>query len=245
MREYDDLVGSMLIGSWLAAMLYGLTVCKTWEYVARSNMLWLAVFLAICVVVGLVGAIIISVTLAGADYSARNKAATGVVVFTVGTAGADILIALALIWKLVTIKTSFINPSPLIHRLVVGAIRTGSTTSTIAVVVVMSYYINNESNVPTAFNYLMSPMYVVTLLYNLNLQRRDGPSGSGPSVTGRSDNRVTDISLGVQFRHTTVVTMDSAVGNAPRTVDPATSYGETKVKEDTNSGPFTLKSSCV
>ncbi|KAJ7263537.1 hypothetical protein C8J57DRAFT_1333774 [Mycena rebaudengoi] len=321
MGQYDDLVGSMLIGSWLAAMLYGLTVCKTWEYVVRypkdvrfrkglllccifssslsmvgafanvyyptvtfwgnpvglekqlwgfpvyvmfnsvtgamvdaflirrlyrlSNMLWLAVFLAICVVVGLVGAIIISVTLAGADYSSRNKAATGVVFFTVGTAGADILIAVALIWKLVTMKTSFINTSPLIHRLIVGAIQTGSTTSTIAVVVVVSYYINKESNVPTAFNYMMSPMYVVTLLYNLNLQRRDGTRRSGTGRSRSTDNRVTDISLGIQFHHTTVVTMDSAVGNAARTVDPSTSYGETKVKEDTNSGPFTLTSSCV
>jgi hypothetical protein len=55
--------------------------------------------------------------------------------------------------------------------------------------------------VPTAFNYMMSPLYVVTLLYNLNLQRCDGTSGPGGSGTGRSrstDNRVTDISLGVR-----------------------------------------------
>ncbi|KAJ7916674.1 hypothetical protein B0H13DRAFT_2323150 [Mycena leptocephala] len=316
--RYDDLVGSMLIGSWLGAMLYGLTVCKSWEYVARypkdvrfrkglllccifssslsmvgafanvyyptvtfwgnpmglekqlwgfpvyvmfnsvtgamvdaflirrlyrlSNMLWLAVFLAICVVVGLVGAIIISVSRGPITLRCRNNAATGVVIFTAGTAGADILIAVALIWKLVTMKTS------LIHRLVVGAIQTGSTTSTIAVVVVVSYYINKESNVPTAFNYMMSPLYVVTLLYNLNLQRCDGTSGPGRSGTGRSrstDNRLTDISLGVQFYHTTVVTTDSADGNALRTVDPSTSYGETKAKEDTNGEPFMLASSCV
>ncbi|KAJ7736427.1 hypothetical protein B0H16DRAFT_1730767 [Mycena metata] len=219
MGHYDNLVGSMLIGSWLAAMLYGLTLCKSWEYVARypkdvrfrkglllccvfssslsmvgafanvyyptvtfwgnpvelekqggfrfahhrcwtnpivtgamvdaflirrlyrlSNMLWLAVFLAIFVVVGLVGAILISVSLAGADYSSRNNAATGVVIFTAGTAGADILITIALIWKLVTMKTE------LIHRLVIGAIQTGSTTSTIVIVIVVSYYMNKESN---------------------------------------------------------------------------------------------------
>jgi len=205
-----------------------------------SNMLWLAVFLAICVVAGFVGAIIISVTIAGADYSSRNKAATGVVIFTAGTAGADILIAVGLIWKLVTMKTSSINTRSLIHRLVVGTIQTGSTTSTLAVVVLVSYYINKEGNVPTAFNYMMSPLYVVTLLYNLNLQRRDGTSGSRST-----DNRVTDISLGVQFYHTTVVTTDSADRNALRTVDPSTSYGKTKVKEDTNGEPFMLTSSCV
>ncbi|KAJ7759839.1 hypothetical protein B0H14DRAFT_2974051 [Mycena olivaceomarginata] len=317
MGQYDDLVGSMLIGSWLAAMLYGLTVCKTWEYVARypkdvrfrkglllccifssslsmvgafanvyyptvtfwgntvglekqlwgfpvyvmfnsvtgamvdaflirrlyrlSNMLWLAVFLAICVVVGLVGAIIISVTLAGADYSSRNQAATGVVIFTV-----DILIAVALIWKLVTMKASFINTNSLIHRLVVGAIQTGSTTSTIAVVVMVSYYINKESNVPTAFNYMMSPLYVVTLLYNLNLQRCDGTSGSGRSGKGRSrsmDNGVTDISLGIRESLLKQVTsLRSRLSNASQ---PSTSHGETKVKEATNGEPFMLTSSCV
>ncbi|KAJ6449330.1 hypothetical protein C8R45DRAFT_1044882 [Mycena sanguinolenta] len=316
MGQYDGLIGSMLIGSWLAAMLYGLTVCKTWEYVARypkdvrfrkalllccifssslsmvgafanvyyptvtfwgnpvgvqkqlwgfpvyvmfnsitgamvdaflirriyrlSKMLWLPVFLAICVVIGLAGAVIISVTIAGADYSSRNKAATGAVIFAAGTAGADILITVALIWNLVSMKTNFIKTDSLIHRLVRGAIQTGSTTSTIAVVVVVSYYINKESNVPTAFNYLMSPLYVVTLLYNLNLQRPDGSSGFG-----RTENRVTDISLGgVQFYHTTVVTADSADGN---TVYPSTSYGKTKEKEkeDTNGEPFVLTSSGV
>ncbi|KAJ6619624.1 hypothetical protein B0H10DRAFT_2025451 [Mycena sp. CBHHK59/15] len=324
MAQYDALVGTMLIGSWFAAMLYGLVVCKTWEYVARypkevrfrkalllccmfstslsmvgafanvyyptvtfwgntvrmeqqlwgyplyvisnsvtgamvdaflirrlyrlSNMLWLAVFLSICVVVGLVGAIIISVTQAGVDFSSRNKAATGVVIFTAGTATADILIAVSLIWKFVTMQTSFINTSSLIDRLVVGAFQTGSTTSTVAVAVVVAYYLDKESNVPTVFNYLMSPLYVVTLLYNLNLQRRDGTSGSGRPGIGRSrptENIVTDISLGVQFYHTTGVKTESADGNAPRTVDPSTSYGETKVKEDTHSKPFTLTSSCV
>ncbi|KAF8168825.1 hypothetical protein K438DRAFT_1983679 [Mycena galopus ATCC 62051] len=311
----------MLISTWFAAMLYGLALCKTWEYVARypkdvrfrkalllccmfstslsmvgafanvyyptvtfwgntvqmqkqlwgyplyaisnsvtgamvdaflirrlyrlSKMLWLAVFLAICVVVGLVGAIIIGVSQAGVDFSSRNKVATGVLVFTVGTATADILIAVSLIWKLVTMKTSFITTSSLIDRLVVGAFQTGSTTSMVAVAVVISYYLDKESNVPGVFNYLMSPLYVVTLLYNLNLQRRDGTSGSGRHGLGRSrptENIVTDISLGVQFYNTTVATTDSADGNAPRTVNP---YGEAKVKEDTNSEPFALTSSCV
>ncbi|KAF8213000.1 hypothetical protein K438DRAFT_1957583 [Mycena galopus ATCC 62051] len=333
MGQYDDLVGSMLIGSWLAAMLYGVTVCKAWEYVARypkdvrfrkglllccifssslsmvgafanvyyptvtfwgnsvglemrlwgfpvyvvfnsvtgamvdaflirrlyrlSKILWLAIFLAICVVLGpgesaasaallpplaaraaFVGAIVISFSLAGANYSSRNQAAIGVVIFSAGTAGADILIAVALIWQLVTIQTSLITTNSLIYRLVVGAIQTGSTTSTIAIAVVVSYYINQESNVPTALNYMMSPLYVVTLLYNLNLQRRDGTSG-------RTDNRGTDISLGVQFYLTTVVTMDSPDENAPRTVDPSTNYSETKEKKKIDGGPFMLTPSGI
>ncbi|KAF8142495.1 hypothetical protein K438DRAFT_1877948, partial [Mycena galopus ATCC 62051] len=129
-----------------------------------SNMLWLAVFLSICVTVGLVGAIIISVSQAGVDPSSRNKAATGVVIFIVGTTTVDILIAVSLIWKLVTMKTSFVNISSLIHRLVVGAFQTGSTTSTVAVAVVVTYYLDKESNVSTVFNYLMSPLYVIILL---------------------------------------------------------------------------------
>ncbi|KAF8142492.1 hypothetical protein K438DRAFT_1877945 [Mycena galopus ATCC 62051] len=128
-----------------------------------SNMYWLAVFLSICVAVGLVDAIIISVSQTGGDFS-RNKAATGVVIFIVGTTTVDILIAVSLIWKLVTMKTSFVNISSLIHRLVVGAFQTGSTTSTVAVAVVVAYYLDKESNVPGVFNYLMSPLYVATLL---------------------------------------------------------------------------------
>ncbi|KAF8173146.1 hypothetical protein K438DRAFT_1772250 [Mycena galopus ATCC 62051] len=116
----------------------------------------------------------------------RNKAATGVLIFTVGTVTADILIAVSLIWKLVTMKTSFITTSSLIDRLVVGAFQTGSTA------------------------WLPSQ--------NLNLQRRDGTSGLGGPGIGPSrptENIVTDISLGVQFYHTRVVTTDSANGNVP------------------------------
>ncbi|KAJ7839677.1 hypothetical protein B0H14DRAFT_3458530 [Mycena olivaceomarginata] len=82
----------------------------------------------------------------------------------------------------------------LIKRLVVGAVQTGSTTSfytaryeLAAVATMVSYYIldegTNDSNIPThsipgpggtvsmAIYYLIGPLYMLTLLYNLNLRQ--------------------------------------------------------------------------
>jgi hypothetical protein len=103
-----------------------------------------------------------------------------------------------------------IHDNRLIYRLIIGAIQTGSTTSTVAVATMVAYYIRKGSSngalysinhsiqtrihslggpVPTAFHYLIGPLYMLTLLYNFNLRRyRAGLSRSG---SRRSDTRLT------------------------------------------------------
>ncbi|KAJ7805105.1 hypothetical protein B0H14DRAFT_3485389 [Mycena olivaceomarginata] len=265
MGQYNDLLGSIVIGSWLSAILYGVVVCKTWEYLrwnppsedARmrkalllccivsssiamvaqlanptvtfwgntvaiqtqywpvpvyvmgnsltgamvetfliyrvyqlTKILWITLFLAVWVV-GLAGAVMVSESIAMAsEIASRHEAATAALIWTVGTAVGDILIAVALIWKLITMRTSYKSTNSLIHRLIIGAIQTGSTTSTVAVATMVAYYIRKDnSNVPTAFHYLIGPLYMLTLLYNFNLRRyRAGLSRSG---SRRSDTRLT------------------------------------------------------
>ncbi|KAJ7314504.1 hypothetical protein DFH08DRAFT_432218 [Mycena albidolilacea] len=318
MGQYDDLLGSILISSWLSAILYGMVVCKTWEYLrwnppsedsrARKALLlcctvsssiamvaqlanvyyptvtfwgntvaiqtqywpvpvyvmgnsltgamvetfliyrvyqltkslWITLFLAVWVVIGLVGAVMVSVIIAMAsEIASRHEAATAALIWTVGTAVGDILIAVALIWKLITMRTSYKSTNSLIHRLIIGAIQTGSTTSTVAVATMVAYYIRKDSsNVPTAFHYLIGPLYMLTLLYNFNLRRyRAGLSRSG---SRRSETRLTALDAmgmdGIHVHRTAVVSIDSPATNAPRsTVDTA------KVSPDTRGVTFSAK----
>ncbi|KAJ7837681.1 hypothetical protein B0H14DRAFT_3460007 [Mycena olivaceomarginata] len=344
MVNYDDFLGSVLIGFWLSAMLYGVVVCKTCEYLLwysasgdshvrkglllcctvsssigmttqlanvyyptvtfggntvaiqeqywpvpvyviansltgamvdayliqrvyrLSGILWISLFLALCVLLGLPDLIAagrriyVAVTLTIAnDISSRNKALTAGLIWTFGTAAGDILIAAALIWKLITMRTSYKATKS--SRLVVGAIQTGSTTSTVAVASMVSYFIGkpgkDSSNgarsissfnaiqysnspthpiggaVPTALHYLVCPMCMLTLLYNLNLRRhRDEDASTGDSdltatystrpnaMWMSSETRLTEPDTmcldSMHLHRTAIISMDPLEGDAPR-----------------------------
>ncbi|KAJ7860059.1 hypothetical protein B0H14DRAFT_3863864 [Mycena olivaceomarginata] len=313
MVHYDDLIGSILIASWLSAMLYGVVVCEIWEYLCwdtasgdsrvrkwlllcctasssigmatqfanvyyptvtfwgntvaiqkqywpvpvyviansltaamvdayliqrvyrLSGILWISLFLALCVLLGLAGGFMVAVTLTiASDISSRNKALTAGLIWTFGTAAGDIFIAAALIWKLITMRTSYKATNSLIQRLVVGAIQTGSTTSTVAVASMVSYFIGKDgSNVPTAFHSLVAPLYMLTLLYNFNLRRYRGDliiRGSDRTethLTGR-DSMCMD---NIHVHRTAVVSIDLPDRNAP----------PSKVSENTEGQVFAAK----
>ncbi|KAJ6484640.1 hypothetical protein C8R45DRAFT_998875 [Mycena sanguinolenta] len=316
MAQYDNLFGSILISSWLASMLYGVVIYKTWEYVIwypkelyRSKVLllccivssslamiaqfsnvyyptvtfwgntvavqaqywpipvyviansvtgtmvnsflihrfyrlsrntWVTLFLVCCVLLGLAGSVMVGVIEISIDVSQREKAVVAALIWTTSTASADIFIALALIWKLVSMRTSFESTNSLIQRLVIGAVQTGSTTSMCAVATMVSYYIGkNDSNVPTAVHYLIGPFYMLTLLYNLTF-KPDGVSGtfSGSCSTDTSTNICM---AGIQINHTAIVSMDPPDGNAPREIAMTGSSGETRIIEEADGRPFVAK----
>ncbi|KAF8172952.1 hypothetical protein K438DRAFT_1981145 [Mycena galopus ATCC 62051] len=269
MAEHDDLLGSILIGSWIASILYGVTICKTWDYVAsrsRTNERFRKALLLCCMVstsVAMVGQFANvyypTVTFWGNTTALETwywplpvyvlcTCSTGIMVnvflinrlyrlckniwmalFLVccvitGPAQADIFIAAALIWKLCTMQSEFQATSSLITRLVFGAIQTGATTSTVALGMMVTYYICKDgSNAPTAFSYLIGPLYVLTLLYNLNLRPRD-------------DGQV--ISLTVDFsrddvQRTAMVSIDPPDENTQSRVESSRSFStDGKIGDD-------------
>ncbi|KAJ7819437.1 hypothetical protein B0H14DRAFT_3473058 [Mycena olivaceomarginata] len=107
----------------------------------------------------------------------------------------DISIASSLIWKLRMLKTGFKGTQSLINRLIIQTVQTGSTTSVVSIVTLVSYIIKNDSNVPTACCYLIGPLYLLTLFYNLNLRQHD-PS---PSRPGRSTSEGNGINGGMRM----------------------------------------------
>ncbi|KAF8128058.1 hypothetical protein K438DRAFT_2000480 [Mycena galopus ATCC 62051] len=73
----------------------------------------------------------------------------------------------------------------LIHCLIIGAIQTSSTTSIVALVMLISTYtIKHSSTVSTALFYAIGPLYVLTLIYNLNLRLYDDVGASDTGTGG-------------------------------------------------------------
>ncbi|KAJ7054299.1 hypothetical protein C8F01DRAFT_1164732, partial [Mycena amicta] len=134
----------------------------------------------------------------------RDKVKVSGVIWTTSMAISDVAIAVALIWKLQGIKTTFKETNSLIQRLTMVAVQTGATTSIIAILLMITYLIKPTSNVPTLFCYQLGPCYLHTLLYNVNL-RRDLRSRSGTRTTSGHTRNNNILMEGVHV-HRTIVT---------------------------------------
>ncbi|KAF8124629.1 hypothetical protein K438DRAFT_2002612 [Mycena galopus ATCC 62051] len=167
----------------------------------------------------------------------------------------DIFITSAFIWKLHTLHSPSPATNSLIHRLIVGAIQTGSTTTTVAVAMLISKYADrNRGRAGTAFFPLIGPLYLLTLLYNLNLQPYDdanasstGKSGSlthppltHPPLTQPSfanPSWTVDICMdGVHVHRTTTVSVEPFSRSARS--GTSRSFIGTKFQENSSIGPY-------
>ncbi|KAJ7356970.1 hypothetical protein DFH08DRAFT_469958 [Mycena albidolilacea] len=285
MGTYDDPFGSILIGSWLTSMLYGLVVHQAFQYFqmypndrlsrkglvlasiffctvglvadfadvylctvtfwgntdavqyqywpvplfltsntfvgvlvngflihrlySLSRNLWISVVLFLIVLLGFAGSFMLAITLQQYRlYTARNKAQMAVLTWTISTAVADIGIAAVLIWQLRSMKSTFKDTQSLIKRLIIQAIRTGSTTSVISIITLISYVVKNDSNVETACHFLIGPLYVLTLLYNFNTRQHNQISGSGRSNSEGTNTNAVRMD-GIHVHRTALVTVDA------------------------------------
>ncbi|KAJ7828641.1 hypothetical protein B0H13DRAFT_2289941 [Mycena leptocephala] len=284
MGAYDDPFGSILIGSWLASILFGLVLNQTFQYfkmypkdpLSRKGIVvcslafcsaalvadyanvylptitfwgntervqkqyWpvpmyvtmntcvgvivngflihrfysisknivVCIVLWVFVMMGFVGSVLVAITIqVFSAFSARDKAEMSALVWLISTATADIAIAGALIWKLRSMKTGFKGTQSLIRRLTIQAVQTGATTSVVSIVTLVSYMVKNESNVPTACCYLIGPLYLLTLFYNLNRRQHDiGPSGSGRATSDGNSGMRMD---GIHVHRTALVTVEA------------------------------------
>ncbi|KAJ7826982.1 hypothetical protein B0H14DRAFT_3144733 [Mycena olivaceomarginata] len=155
------------------------------RFYTLSKNIVICMVLSAFVILGFAGSIFVAVTIQMfSAFSARDKAEISALIWLISTAMADISIASALIWKLRTLKIGFKGTQSLVNRLIIQTVQTGSTTSVVSIVTLVSYIIKNDSNVPTACCYLIGPLYLLTLFYNLNLRQHDlNLSGSGRSTS--------------------------------------------------------------
>ncbi|KAJ7064352.1 hypothetical protein C8F01DRAFT_1250596 [Mycena amicta] len=134
----------------------------------------------------------------------RDKVKVSGVIWTTTMAVSDVAIAVALVWKLQGMRTTFKETNSLIHRLTMVAVQTGATTSVVAILLMITYLVNPTSNVPTLFCYQLGPCYLHTLLYNVNL-KRDLRSRSGTRTTSATRNN-NILMEGIHVHRTAIVT---------------------------------------
>ncbi|KAK0203558.1 hypothetical protein DFS33DRAFT_1383804 [Desarmillaria ectypa] len=151
-------------------------------------------------------------------YADRHHAKIPVTLWLTSTAVTDIAIAAVLIWQLYNMKTSFKSTEGLIQRLMRSAMQTGSTTSVVAVLVLITYLVNNESNIETGFAFILGRLYILTLLYNLNVRKVSKKSNAASSDREHRAERANNPTFtfdGIHVQHTAVVHMDSIDGGLP------------------------------
>ncbi|KAF5367593.1 hypothetical protein D9757_010644 [Collybiopsis confluens] len=164
------------------------------------------------------------------EYSERFRAEVPIICWLASSAATDVLISVALIWQLFSIKTSFsqtegyalidicrVDSLPLldsvVKRLIRQTIQTGSASAIIAICTLIAYLKNNSSNVESLFAYLLEKIYVLTLLTNLNMRQtshaQNNAFRSNDDEMGKRSARINPVTVDtIQMHCSTVVHMD-------------------------------------
>lgn len=153
-------------------------------------------------------------------YADRHHLNTGVSVWLISSAAADVLIAGVLILYLNRVRKTAarFEQSALsgnIKRLIRVAVETGSVTSAGAVVIVSIYLNNPEENISTGLCFGLGRAYSLTLLMNLNaahnLAKKNNESDqlTNGGMTGTKRGAAFGLS-GIAVGHTTTVQVEDA-----------------------------------
>ncbi|KAF9043520.1 hypothetical protein BDZ89DRAFT_1059431 [Hymenopellis radicata] len=316
MSLYDDPFGSVLIGSWIASMLYMLIIRETISYYTsfgKSDALktkifvawavlvdtvslcadyadvylytvshwgdlpfiqsqawpftlylittgitglnvqsflvkrcyaftksWLiCVFLSLCVLISFGGSVALVIILTRFNaYNQRFMIKTPAIVWLTMTSVTDILIAAVLIWQLYHIKTSYKTARYMIQRLMRNAMQTGTTTSVIALSVLISYLCNNTSNVGVGLCFIQGRVYILSLLYNLNVRTilQQQTTQTTTTVAASEDTYPSHRSAtmpmeGIHVQRTAIVHMDTFGDDLALTPSSYKSQGDDKRRQ--------------
>ncbi|KAJ7457790.1 hypothetical protein FB451DRAFT_588791 [Mycena latifolia] len=146
-------------------------------------------------------------------YAERDHVVAPVIIWLVASACADIALALTLVWQLRGMKSAFKSTQSVIKRLIASSIQTGTVTSLVATIVLVTYLSDKESNVTVGIGFCLGRIYTLTLFYNLNNRGRstvtDGSSG-GPQTLHVQDRHPvgTESMGGIHIHRTAIVKID-------------------------------------
>ncbi|KAF7378038.1 hypothetical protein MSAN_00227700 [Mycena sanguinolenta] len=117
-------------------------------------------------------------------------------------------------------KTTFKTTKRLIHRVMISAIQSGCATSLVAIAGMIAIIFKVDSNIPAIFFFLLGPLYLLTLLSNLNL-RETGKSGSRNWSSSRNNPTNSSVILqdGIYVRRAVTVNADVDLELAQRKHD--------------------------
>ncbi|KAJ6485600.1 hypothetical protein C8R45DRAFT_997176 [Mycena sanguinolenta] len=138
-----------------------------------------------------------------------EKVKTVVYVWVIFGVIADVSIALSLVFTLGSMKTSFRDTNRLVRRVMIIAIQNGCATSLCAIVGMVAVIFKIDSNLPAVFFFLLSPLYVLTLLSNFNMRGSGGASsGSRTWSSGRNGANSTIVINNIHVQRSTAVVVD-------------------------------------
>ncbi|KAF7371071.1 hypothetical protein MSAN_00741400 [Mycena sanguinolenta] len=112
---------------------------------------------------------------------------------------ADVSIALSLVLTLKSMKTSFQDTNRLVRRVMVISIQNGCATSLCAIAGMIATIFKIDTNLAAVFFFLLSPLYVLTLLSNFNM--RGGAGASSGSRTWSSSRNGANSSIVINNIH--------------------------------------------
>ncbi|KAH7107170.1 hypothetical protein BKA62DRAFT_230235 [Auriculariales sp. MPI-PUGE-AT-0066] len=90
-------------------------------------------------------------------------------------AAADLSIAVALSWKLYTLKTSYKKTKSMLRRLIRSSLMGGCWTAALAIAGVITFGVNPQSNWILMFSAMIGRSCTLTVLYNLNARTPTAP----------------------------------------------------------------------
>ncbi|KAJ7164455.1 hypothetical protein C8R46DRAFT_1099581, partial [Mycena filopes] len=105
--------------------------------------------------------------------------------WAIANAVTDLLIALSLVWALRRMKTSFKDTDRLLRRVMILSVQNGCTTALASIGAMIGSLVMPFSSISVLFTYMLGPLYLLTLLSNLNLR---GSSKSGSRTWTSSRN---------------------------------------------------------
>ncbi|KAK0185147.1 hypothetical protein F5146DRAFT_1166524 [Armillaria mellea] len=148
------------------------------------------------------------------NYAQRDFNIKTVTIWLVASAVADISIACALIVQLRSSKVVFKETKALIRRLTFMAIQTGTVTTALAILCLILYLVNTESNITVGFG----RVYALTMLFNLNTRlkgrRHADDTTIFPPDSGSGGYRLRNINTsdlgGISVHRTAIVRIDGS-----------------------------------
>ncbi|KAF9258262.1 hypothetical protein L218DRAFT_1005190 [Marasmius fiardii PR-910] len=103
-------------------------------------------------------------------YDQRHRGIIPITLWLSTTTTVDIGITAVLIFWFSRMKTSFKHTENILQRLIRVSLQTGSTTCAVAIAALITVIINPASNIEGCLTFVLGRVYVLTLLYNVNIR---------------------------------------------------------------------------
>ncbi|KAH8825107.1 hypothetical protein DL96DRAFT_1712134 [Flagelloscypha sp. PMI_526] len=192
-----------------------------WRFYSLSKNVPITIILVAGALSCLAGALMTSILIIlNPTFEGRNKLLVACDVWFISAGIVDVAIAGAMIWKLSSYN-AIGNTRTLIHRIIRSAISTGSLTAAWALLVLVSFRVWTATNIPAFFSLTIARVYTVSMLYSLNMRKRDSlkwGSSAGGDMSGRDarpgDVNLQTLSLGGGVHMHRVVHVDTEVDTA-------------------------------